>query len=238
LPPLKPGRYASEGNSAMEAPRGAAEKDVMLRGAFSKLADRGISSAWADSLHPFSDLRSECRRLMTNDIFKADLRRYLQAHATLPRAIQMFFTCISMAARAKWDEAPEGIRTTVARGWFIGRWLPTFLIIDGPVGRFLCSDLSPLNRQLGTGFPFLTGARDFLNDRTFRLLRNGFAHWGFDWEVVGSESYVVAYDPDRDLPTAKLHQGQADAFHIITFALVEVLDSVLISQGDDENDDA
>ena len=44
------------------------------------------------------------------------------------------------------------------------------------------------------------------------------------------ESYVIAYDWERDLPTAKLHQAEADAFHIIAFALVEVLDDVFISQ--------
>jgi hypothetical protein len=219
----------------MEARHSTAAKDATLRRAFARLVDRGVSSTWTKSLRPFSDLRSECRALMTNDLFKAELRRYLQAHATLPRAVQMFFTCISMAARANWRDVAEGVRPITARGWFIGRWLPTFLIIDGPVGRFVCSESSPLNAQMGPERSFLTGARDFLNDRTFRLLRNGFAHWGFDWEVVGPESYVVAYDPDRDLPTAKLHQEQADAFHIITFALVEILDSVLISQRDEED---
>jgi hypothetical protein len=69
-----------------------------------------------------------------------------------------------------------------------------------------------------------------MNDRLFKLLRNGFAHWGFDWEIVGRESYVIAYDWERDLPTAKLHQAEADAFHIVAFALVEVLDDVFISQ--------
>lgn len=41
---------------------------------------------------------------------------------------------------------------------------------------------------------------------------------------------MIAYDWERDLPTAKLHQSEADAFHIIAFALVEVLDNVFISQ--------
>lgn len=80
----------------------------------------------------------------------------------------------------------------------------------------------------GNNPPILRAAREFLNDRLFRLLRNGFAHWGFDWEVVGRESYVIAYDWERDLPTAKLHEAEADAFHIIAFALVEVLDDVFI----------
>ena len=76
----------------------------------------------------------------------------------------------------------------------------------------------------------LTGARDFFNDRLFRLLRNGFAHWAFHWEVVGGHSYVVANDPDRDLPTAKLHQEEADAFHIAAFAIIEVLNATFLAE--------
>jgi hypothetical protein len=68
----------------------------------------------------------------------------------------------------------------------------------------------------------------FLNDRIFRLLRNGFAHWAFDWDVVGPDSYVVAYDWERDLPTAKLHLEEADAFHIVAFAVIEILNEVFI----------
>jgi hypothetical protein len=79
----------------------------------------------------------------------------------------------------------------------------------------------------------LTSARDFLNDRLFRVVRNGFAHWAFDWEVVGRESYIVAYDWERDLPTAKMHQAECDAYQIVAFALVEVLEAVFISRRSD-----
>lgn len=75
----------------------------------------------------------------------------------------------------------------------------------------------------------LASVRAFLNDRTFRLLRNGFAHWAFDWDVVGPDSYVVAYDWERDLPTAKLHLEEADAFHIVAFAVIEIFNEVFIS---------
>jgi hypothetical protein len=175
---------------------------------------------------------------MADPVFAVELRRYLQTHSIVPRAVQMFFTLISLAARARWQDVPEDIRPITARGWFLGRWLPTFLILDGPIGRFLCSDASPLNSQVGPNHPFLTASREFLNDRLFRLLRNGFTHWGFDWEVVGGESYVVAYDWERDLPTAKLHQEEADAFHIAAFALIEILDGVFISKRDDGLADA
>jgi len=109
------------------------------------------------------------------------------------------------------------------------RWIPTFLIIDGPIGRFLAGDDSPFKTCYGAQFPILTAAKEFLADRTFKLLRNGFAHWGFDWEVVGNDSFVIAYDWERDLPIAKLHQSEAGAYHIATFALVEVLEKSMLA---------
>jgi len=135
----------------------------------------------------------------------------------------MLFTCISMAARARWQDVPDEMKAITARGWFLGRWIPTFLIIDGPIGRFMTGEDSPLKIHFGVETPVLTAAKEFLIERTFKLLRNGFAHWGFDWEVVANESFVVAYDWERDLPIAKLHQSEADAYHIVAFAIVEVL---------------
>lgn len=206
------------------------EKDTLLRGAFVRLQARGVQSAWSQHPTPYSALHSECSGLMLEDAFRAELEAYLQSHSIVPRALEMLHTSISMAARARWDEVPEHVRPVAARGWFLGRWLPTFLVIDGPIGRFLCGETSPLHNWLGPQRPLLTSARDFMNDRLFKLVRNGFAHWGFDWEVVRGESYVVAYDWERDLPTAKLHQTEADAFHIIAFALIEIVDDVFISQ--------
>lgn len=118
----------------------------------------------------------------------------------------MLFTSIAMAARARWDDAPEVFKPVVARGWFLGRWIPTFLIIDGPFGRFMTADDSPLKAHYDPDYALLTAAKYFLGERTFKLIRNGFAHWSFDWEVVGKDSFVVAYDSERDLPIAKLHQ--------------------------------
>ena len=164
--------------------------------------------------------------------FRDELRAYLRAHTTLPRSVEMLLTSIAMAADANWRAAPEHLLPIRARGWFLGRWLPTFLIFDGPIGRFMRSDDSPLASRYGSSFPMLTGARDFIADKTFRALRNGFAHWSFDWEVVERESFVVAYEWERDLPIAKLHQAEADAYHIAAFALVENLDSTLLRPRD------
>ena len=205
-------------------------KDTAIQEAFLKLGTRIGSSSWSTSANPYSALRNECLSLSVDQVFANDLRKYLANHATVRRAFEMFFTIIAMAARAQWRDAPEHFRGIAARGWFLGRWIPTFLIIDGPVGRFIMGKDSPLaSRLTGDVSPMLASMRGFLNDRTFLLLRNGFAHWAFDWEVVGPDQYVVAYDYERDLPTAKLHLEEADAYHIIAFAIIEVLNEVFIS---------
>ena len=208
----------------------AENKDAALREAFVKLAARAASSPWSTSPTPYSAFRNECLGLAVEPTFTAGLRTYLANHAAVRRAFEMFFTIIAMAARAQWRDAPEQFRGVVARGWFLGRWIPTFLIIDGPLGKFIAGDDSPLaGRVTNENTPMLASARGFLSDRTFRLLRNGFAHWAFDWEVVGPDQYVVAYDYERDLPTAKLHLEEADAYHIIAYAVIEVLNEVFIA---------
>jgi len=167
---------------------------------------------------------------MEDRSFRNELGDFLRTRTILRRAIEMFFTQISMSARADWSAAPPAIRGIVARGWFLGRWLPTFLIIDGPIGRFVCHKASPLHSYLDERYPLLAAARAFIGEKLFIQVRNGFAHWGFAWEVVGADSYIVIYNWEQDLPIARLHQREADAFHIAAFALIEILDEVVISQ--------
>jgi len=118
------------------------------------------ASPWATSAAPFSQLREECRGLLADEGFGDALRGYLGNHAAVRRAFEMFFTFIAMAASAKWQDAPEQFRGVAARGWFLGRWIPTFLI--GPVGRFVLSEDSPLATPLASGSrPLLQSARRF-----------------------------------------------------------------------------
>ncbi|MCC6758999.1 MAG: hypothetical protein IT395_05185 [Candidatus Omnitrophica bacterium] len=205
------------------------EKDKLLLKAFRDLETRDIKSELAKSATPFTELQNECSNLMRDKDFANSIEEYLRPRSIVRRAVKMFFTYIAMSARAKWDDVPPAIRPVTARGWFLGRWLPTFLIIDGPIGRFLNSPESPLNKTLPIASPMLDAARNFLQNKEFYKLRNGFAHWGFDWEIVGNESYVVAYNWETDLPIIKLHQKEADAFHIITFSIIEILNSTMIN---------
>src|SRR5947209_3492145 len=141
------------------------EKDRILREAFNKLKARGVSSAWAASQNPYSEIEVECRVLMGNPDFKQLLESYLRIHTGLHRAVTMLYTFIAMSAAAQWQDGPAEHRGVRARGWFLGRWLPTFLIVDGPIGRFVCGQDSPLRPSFGSNYPLLTSARDFLDDR-------------------------------------------------------------------------
>jgi len=207
----------------------ASEKDDILRKAFYNLRLRGITSDWANSPAPFTQLLNECQELMKLADFSQSVEEYLRARSVLRRSVEMFFTYISMSARADWTDVSPSIRPVTARGWFLGRWLPTFLIIDGPIGRFINSSDSPLSQNNAQKSLALDSACEFLRNKEFKALRNGFAHWGFDWEVVGKESYVVAYNWENDLPIVKLHQKEADAFHIITFSIIEILNDTMIN---------
>jgi len=211
----------------------AIEKDEIIRDAFSNLASKGISSKWANSHHPFTKLREESLSLMKDSAFWKDLEDYLKNQKIATHAVRMFFTQISMSARTNWHDAPDWIGPVTARGWFLGRWIPTFLIIDGPIGRFVCKGGIPLFENLKdqySTYPLLASAQDFLNNNFFTDFRNGFAHWTFDGEVVGHESYLVSYSWETGKVTAKLHQKEVDAFHIIASVLIEVLDEVIISR--------
>src|SRR5579862_4413488 len=108
------------------------DKDAIIRAALDRLTRLVPANAWRDASEPYTALRAECLLLASDPAFVHDLKRYVADRSILRRSITSFFTHIAMAARAKWDDAPPGIRPIVARGWFLGRWLPTFLVIDGP----------------------------------------------------------------------------------------------------------
>lgn len=204
------------------------EKNTILCKAFTRLRHLNVGGAWAASQAPFTALITDCQAILAASPLAADLRSYLVRHTTVRRAVSMLITYISLAAQPTWQSVAKEMRPLAARGWFLGRWLPTFLLIDGPLNRFLFHSDSPLSGISPAQYPSLCGANEFLNQKTFKSLRNGFAHWSFDWEVIGRESYVIAFDWQNDMPSARLHQEEADAFHIATFSIIEVLDDTLL----------
>jgi hypothetical protein len=112
-------------------------------------------------------------------------------------------------------------------GTRIARWLPTFLVIDGPLGRFLRAADSPLNellRREHASYPALTQARDTFNHDLFRRLRNGVGHWAFAWEQDTDGERLVCFDWESGERTAEVSLLEAEALHVVSFAVIECLD--------------
>ncbi len=132
----------------------------------------------------------------------------------------MLVTAISMSANANWRETPDVVRATAARGWFLNRWLPTFLIVDGPIMRFMAMVAS--NGQKGRGETFIA-ARKVLLDSTFKEVRNAFAHWSFGWQTIEGDHWIVVFDVETEAETMRFHQRQGDALHMIAWTIVDIL---------------
>lgn len=58
-------------------------------------------------------------------------------------------------------------------------------------------------------------------------LRHAFAHWSFSWAINGTDSEIVAAarTPSGEV---RVSRKEADAFHILTFAVVEAIHDAFI----------
>lgn len=181
-------------------------------------------SSWATISNPYSALVDDCRTLAAEPSVASLVTAFLQDQPSVRAAADMLVTAIAMSANADWRQTPSVVRATAARGWFIGRWLPTFLIIDGPIRRFLLS--SAFQRRTRRDDVFKAARMFLCHDSTFRSVRNSFAHWSFGWEVVNRESWVVIYDVDTGKAKMRLHQREGDALHLVAFTIVDILSEV------------
>jgi len=200
------------------------DRDSHLRRAFGALSSRVASSPWTSSNQPYSAMVTAFDDLYSQAHVRADVSAYLGQNPSVGSAVEMLFTSVAMSARADWRATPASVRGVAARGWFLGRWIPTFLVLDGPIMRFLTSEA--FRRQ--TGSPTLFRAvRAFFSNRDFMLLRHGFAQWSFSWRTDGSDSEIVALgrSPGEEV---RVSRAEADAFHIITFGLVEAVHEVFL----------
>jgi hypothetical protein len=194
------------------------DRDAHLGRAFIALGSRVKSNK------PYSEMIAAFRDIYSQDDVHADVSAYLANNPSVGSAVEMLFTSIAMSARADWRAAPASMRGVAARGWFLGRWIPTFLVLDGPIMRFLTSEAF---RRQAVPSEFFRAVRSFFSNRDFMSLRHGFAHWSFSWEVAGGDSVIVALGRNQGEQVQVL-RAEADAFHIITFALVEAVHDVFI----------
>src|SRR5262245_31673160 len=188
----------------MRREMGQNEKDKLLQELLQTLASRGIGTRGSKSPKPFSDLLYECHTLISNSAYREAFRTYLQTNPIIQQTVETLLAHYAMAANVKWQDVPNLVQPLARRGWHIGRWLPTFLIIDGPLGRFLRAPDSPLNSLLKkeyAKYPILTQARDIFNHNLFRQVRNGVGHWSFLWEEKPNGPCLVMVNWESAEPT-------------------------------------
>jgi hypothetical protein len=195
------------------------EKDELLRDLLKILADRGIAKKWATSQHPYSDLVQECRTLISDPDSQAKFSTYLKANPIIQETVETMLATFAMAANVRWQDIAMPVQLLARRGWHINRWLPTFLVISGPIGRFLKERDSPLKAVLRNDYakyPTLTQARDVFNHDLFRRLRNGVSQLVMvDWETGVTDITITLLE--------------AEAFHLVAFSVIEVLDKEIFS---------
>lgn len=207
--------------------RTADEKDEFFREMLTRVAPLLAShSPLYDLTKPYSALLADCRELAASPNVAAAVGAYLHARPAVCEAADMLVTAISMSANAKWRRVPEGVRPVAARGWFLNRWLPTFLIVDGPIMRFMNNGaLWKGQSRRPTAF---NAARALLGDKIFVAVRNAFAHWSFGWETINREHWILVYDQTSGVERIRFHQRQGDALHMIAWSVVEVLSEVFL----------
>jgi hypothetical protein len=207
-------------------------KDVLLRELLKTLANRGIARKWAQSSQPYSELLLECRTLVSDPSCQKDFRAYLQTNPIIQQTVETLLSHYAMAANVKWQDVPDHVQPLARIGWHIGRWLPTFLIIDGPLGRFLRAQDSPLNMLLKSEhgkFPTLAQARDVFNNDLFRNVRNGVGHWSFLWEENHNGPFLIIVNWESGETTVTITLMEAEALHLVSFSVIEALDHEIFS---------
>jgi len=199
------------------------DRDAVFRRAFTELMPRVASTNWFSSARPFTDLLSGLQALAAQPAIAADVAAHLDVDPSVENAVEMLFTSVAMSARADWRAAPQDVRGVVARGWFLGRWVPTFLVLDGPILRFLTS--AAFRRQ-NPPMPILREVRKFFQTDEFMRLRHAFAHWSFEWMVEEHDSIIIGRDGSKE--TVRVTRKEADAFHIITFGVIQAIDKAFL----------
>ena len=208
------------------------DKDELLGQLLRELAARGLARRWAESATPYSDLTAECRTLSADPPLRREFGDYLRANPIIQETVHTLLSHLMMASHGRWQDVPVPGRLIARHGWMISRWLPTFLIIDGLLGRFLRSADSPLNVLLRTDhtrYPLLAQARDLFGHDLFRRVRNGVGHWSFTFEHQNSAERLVCFDWESGQRTAEISILEAEALHLASFSTIEVLDHELFT---------
>jgi hypothetical protein len=121
------------------------QRDLELRQRLGFLSLRGMVRRWAAAETPYRDLERDCATLRADAALLREFTDYLQANPLIRNAVESFLAHMSVASLARCQDIQMPAQLYAWRGVWIGRWLPAFLVIDGPLGRFLRAQTSPLN---------------------------------------------------------------------------------------------
>jgi len=102
-----------------------------------------MKSSW-----PCSDLERDCRSICADPKVRQALASYLQGNPVIQESVATLLASFPITANARSEEVPAIQRPLARVGSRLARWLPTFLIIDGPLGRVLRDADSPLKAAL------------------------------------------------------------------------------------------
>jgi hypothetical protein len=150
-------------------------------------------------------------------------------------SVHSFVAHVSVAANVRLDHVPPPQRPLAPVGTRLARWLPTFLVIDGPLGRFLRTPASPVARLVqrqAAAYPTLAQARDLFNNELFRQVRNGLAHWAFAWEQTPRGERLVCFDEKSGARGAAVSVLEAEALHVASFEVIRSLDQHILALAD------
>ncbi len=164
-----------------------AERNNRLRKAL-----RALPEAEACSRHdfPLRELERECSSLCRC----SDFRSYLTQHPSIRVAMETGFYVLNWSGnRQPPHNHSDDEQQELAIGFFLTQWIPTFLLIDGPIGRLFTRPTSPLIRMLEEEFAVLSVARKLIVADRYKCLRNGIAHWSFQWNHQTSPPTIVVF---------------------------------------------
>jgi hypothetical protein len=207
-------------------------RDEVERTLLALLRENRICRSWIERDRPLTDLLAECKALNNDPEWRQATKGYLQRNPIIQQSLDSLLAHLAMATAFRWKDAPANVRALARPGWHIVRWLPTFLVVDGPFGRLLRDAESPFNVRLRTEhskFPLLCEARDAFNSPLFSQVRNGFAHWSFQWKDDNKgASQVIVVDWKTGNPQVILTLLEVEAMHFMIAQTIEAIDENII----------
>lgn len=200
------------------------------------LAECGVAQQWAESANPYSDLADDCRAISRHERHSATISEFLDSNPIIRSSVKTYLQHMIVASNARVDQIPMPGRLLAQQGVRIGRWLPNFLVVNGPLSRLLTSPESPLNKILRTAFrdyPTLACSRDLYNSDPFRHIRNGVAHWSFAFKGHGPNERLVCYDWKTGNRTVDVPVLVAEAFNVASMSVIDCLDNNVFRNGNE-----